>query len=287
MTHAPRATLADLDAIMALERASFPTDAWSDAMMREELASPHGWYVVVEEAGRLVGYAGLRAARGATDADIQTIAIAEAVPRPRSRPRAARRAAGEAARRGVHDVFLEVRADNPVAQALYASEGFVEVGRRPRYYQPDDVDAIVMRLDLRGWAAARATAVERRSAIRRDARERAREPRPNRSSSGIETSCDETGIGIVRGRTLLSNTIASSMDEHARYGGVVPEVAARAHLEALQPVDRGGARRGGRRARRHRRGRRDLRPGPRRRAHGRRRRGQGARGVARHARSTP
>ena len=52
---------------------------------------------------------------------------------------------------------------------------------------------------------------------------------------GIETSCDETGIGIVRGRTLLSNTIASSMDEHARYGGVVPEVAARAHLEALEP----------------------------------------------------
>ncbi|WP_029149484.1 tRNA (adenosine(37)-N6)-threonylcarbamoyltransferase complex transferase subunit TsaD [Microbacterium indicum] len=53
---------------------------------------------------------------------------------------------------------------------------------------------------------------------------------------GIETSCDETGVGIVRGRTLLANTIASSMDEHARYGGVVPEVAARAHLEALQPT---------------------------------------------------
>ena len=53
---------------------------------------------------------------------------------------------------------------------------------------------------------------------------------------GIETSCDETGIGIVRGRTLLSNTIASSMDEHARYGGVVPEVAARAHLEEMQPA---------------------------------------------------
>ncbi|CAG7616027.1 tRNA N6-adenosine threonylcarbamoyltransferase [Leucobacter soli] len=53
---------------------------------------------------------------------------------------------------------------------------------------------------------------------------------------GIETSCDETGIGIVRGRTLLANTIASSMDEHARFGGVVPEVAARAHLEALTPA---------------------------------------------------
>lgn len=53
---------------------------------------------------------------------------------------------------------------------------------------------------------------------------------------GIETSCDETGIGIVRGTTLLSNTIASSMEEHARYGGVVPEVAARAHLEELVPA---------------------------------------------------
>ncbi|MFC4242375.1 tRNA (adenosine(37)-N6)-threonylcarbamoyltransferase complex transferase subunit TsaD [Gryllotalpicola reticulitermitis] len=53
---------------------------------------------------------------------------------------------------------------------------------------------------------------------------------------GIETSCDETGVGIVRGTTLLSNTIASSMDEHARYGGVVPEVAARAHLEAIGPA---------------------------------------------------
>lgn len=53
---------------------------------------------------------------------------------------------------------------------------------------------------------------------------------------GIETSCDETGVGIVRGSTLLANIIASSMDEHARYGGVVPEVAARAHLEALEPT---------------------------------------------------
>ena len=53
---------------------------------------------------------------------------------------------------------------------------------------------------------------------------------------GIETSCDETGIGIVRGTTLLANVIASSMDEHARYGGVIPEIAARAHLEALIPA---------------------------------------------------
>ena len=53
---------------------------------------------------------------------------------------------------------------------------------------------------------------------------------------GIETSCDETGVGIVRGRTLLADTVASSVEEHARFGGVVPEVASRAHLEAMVPT---------------------------------------------------
>jgi N6-L-threonylcarbamoyladenine synthase len=53
---------------------------------------------------------------------------------------------------------------------------------------------------------------------------------------GIETSCDETGVGIVRGRTLLADEVASSVDEHARFGGVVPEVASRAHLEAIVPT---------------------------------------------------
>jgi len=56
---------------------------------------------------------------------------------------------------------------------------------------------------------------------------------------GIETSCDETGVGLVRGRELLADAVASSVDEHARFGGVVPEVASRAHLEAMVPtVDR-------------------------------------------------
>ena len=53
---------------------------------------------------------------------------------------------------------------------------------------------------------------------------------------GIETSCDETAVGIVRGRTLLANVIASSVEEHARFGGVVPEIASRAHLETMIPT---------------------------------------------------
>jgi N6-L-threonylcarbamoyladenine synthase len=53
---------------------------------------------------------------------------------------------------------------------------------------------------------------------------------------GIETSCDETGVGIVAGTELLADAVASSVDEHARFGGVVPEVASRAHLEAMVPT---------------------------------------------------
>ncbi|MEI7453228.1 MAG: tRNA (adenosine(37)-N6)-threonylcarbamoyltransferase complex transferase subunit TsaD [Actinomycetes bacterium] len=53
---------------------------------------------------------------------------------------------------------------------------------------------------------------------------------------GIETSCDETGVGIVRGSTLLADAVASSVEEHARFGGVVPEVASRAHVEAMIPT---------------------------------------------------
>ena len=152
------ATASDLDAIMTIERAAFPTDAWSEAMMAAELASPHGRYVVDEEAGRVIGYGGVRAVQGGTDADIQTIALADSA-RGRGRGRALlSELLRTALDRGAREVFLDVRADNPVATALYRSEGFVEVGRRPRYYQPDDVDAIVMKLDLRSWAGRDAAA---------------------------------------------------------------------------------------------------------------------------------
>ena len=53
---------------------------------------------------------------------------------------------------------------------------------------------------------------------------------------GIESSCDETGIGIVAGNRLLTNTVSSSMAEHVRFGGVIPEIASRAHLEAMIPA---------------------------------------------------
>ncbi|RIJ61245.1 tRNA (adenosine(37)-N6)-threonylcarbamoyltransferase complex transferase subunit TsaD, partial [Clavibacter lycopersici] len=239
------AEVADLPALMHLETTTFVSDAWSPDAMRGELTARHGWYVVaVDDAdGAILGYAGLSCPRGAHAADVQTIAVADGN-RGRGIGRALlTRLVAEAHSRGAREVLLEVRADNPVAQSLYASLGFEPIAVRPHYYQPDDVDAVVMRVALTATPPAVA---EPRDAPAEPAASAAPAPEAQADESGagdagplvlgIETSCDETGIGIVRGQTLLANVISSSMEEHARYGGVVPEVAARAHLEALTPA---------------------------------------------------
>ena len=206
------ATKDDLSAIMQLERACFANDAWDQATMRSEITAKHTYYLVALEAGSLRGYAGLSKLPGNSQADIQTIAVGAEF---RGRGIAAAlmsQVLAEAKQLEASEIFLEVRADNPAAQGLYLGLGFEHIDTRKRYYQPDDIDAWVMRLDLSKRNNLQPLVL------------------------GIETSCDETGIGIVRGNTLLANIISSSMDEHARFGGVVPEIAARAHLEAMLPT---------------------------------------------------
>jgi ribosomal-protein-alanine acetyltransferase len=139
------ADLDDLDAIMALEIATFPSDAWSREMMAAELAAPHTRYLVAQVGEAIVGYAGLSAPVGATQADIQTIAVDGQHRRLGIGALLVARLLDEARVRRVDDVLLEVRADNPDAQRLYERHGFAPIAVRPRYYQPDDVDAIVMR----------------------------------------------------------------------------------------------------------------------------------------------
>ena len=149
-----RAKVDDLDAIMQLERATFVNDAWPEEAMRRELESPHGYYLVAvdDEAEdperRLLGYAGLLAPADGGQGDIQTIAVASFA-RGIGLGRGLMHALiTQARRRHVAELFLEVRADNPVAQALYESLGFTSIGVRRGYYQPDGVDAIAMRLEV-------------------------------------------------------------------------------------------------------------------------------------------
>ncbi len=139
------AEFTDLDAIMALETATFPTDAWSRDMMAAELASPHTAYLVVESGEEVVAYAGLSAPAGAEQADIQTIAVDGTHRRLGIGTVLVEQLLGAARARGAAEVLLEVRADNPGAEALYVRHGFARIAVRPRYYQPDGVDAIVMR----------------------------------------------------------------------------------------------------------------------------------------------
>lgn len=143
------ATLDDLDDIMALETSTFTTDAWSRESMASELASEHCRYVVaVDDERGFAGYGGVLVPSGSKDADIQTIAVAPERRGSGFGRRLMERLLGEAADRGAREVFLEVRADNPVAQGLYLSLGFEHIAVRPRYYQPDGVDALVMRASL-------------------------------------------------------------------------------------------------------------------------------------------
>ncbi|MCS5499236.1 ribosomal protein S18-alanine N-acetyltransferase [Cnuibacter physcomitrellae] len=144
------ATLDDLDDVMALETSTFTTDAWSRESMAAELSSAHCRYVVaVDDDGAFAGYGGVLVPAGSKDADIQTIAVAPERRGTGLGRRLMERLLAEAVDRGAREVFLEVRADNPVAQALYLSLGFEQIAVRPRYYQPDGVDALVMRASLR------------------------------------------------------------------------------------------------------------------------------------------
>ncbi len=136
----------DIETIGRLENELFPSDAWPLEMFYTEFFQPDTRrYIVAEVDGEAVGYAGLMVID--TTADIQTIGVL-----PRFEGQGIGRAMltellGEARRRGADNVMLEVRADNPRAQKLYARYGFQRIHTRKRYYR-DGVDAWVMRLVL-------------------------------------------------------------------------------------------------------------------------------------------
>ncbi len=148
-----RAKVEDLTAIMRLERETFVDDAWPENAMRREIENPHGYYLVAVDDDaddpdeRLLGYAGLLAPKDSGQGDIQTIAVA-----PFARGMGLGRGLmhaliTQARRRGVAELFLEVRSDNPIARALYESLGFEQIGMRPRYYR-GGIDAVLMRLEV-------------------------------------------------------------------------------------------------------------------------------------------
>jgi [ribosomal protein S18]-alanine N-acetyltransferase len=139
----------DIDPVLELEKDLFPEDTWSRGMFWSELAHARGpeatrRYVVAEEGERIVGYAGLAASGDL--ADIQTIAVCRDHWGTGLGGRLLAELLKAASAFECAEVMLECRIDNVRAQKLYERHGFEAIGFRRGYYQPGNVDALVMRL---------------------------------------------------------------------------------------------------------------------------------------------
>jgi [ribosomal protein S18]-alanine N-acetyltransferase len=150
----------DVPRVAELETELFGASAWTEAMIRGELTAPGRWYVAADDpadaaldddaalpAQRLVGYAGLWF--DGEVAQVMTIGVATAMQRQGIGTALLAALLERSRTLGASAVLLEVRVDSP-AVALYERFGFEVLGRRHRYYQPEDVDAWTMRLDLAG-----------------------------------------------------------------------------------------------------------------------------------------
>lgn len=153
--HVRLAREADLATVHRIETESFADDPWTLGMLTETLHSADSVMIVAADSHEVLGYAAVLAAKGASEADVLTIAV-DARARGRGVGRTLLVAlATEAQARGAKLLFLEVRESNATARSLYRSEGFEHVGVRPKYYPAGDdgqrEDAVMMRLDLHHW----------------------------------------------------------------------------------------------------------------------------------------
>lgn len=141
-----RMQVADLAEVLVIEEDLFGPERWTAGMFRSELDAGHYYLVARDGAGAVAGYGGLAVVPGeeawvnnlAVRRDAQRLGIGRAV---------LEALLAEAERVGVPRVLLEVAADNPAAQRLYASHGFETINVRRGYYQPSNTDALVMRRD--------------------------------------------------------------------------------------------------------------------------------------------
>ena len=226
-SHVRDMRLDDIPAVTAIEAASF-RDPWSAGAFREELGAPHRAYFVADEAGAVLGYAGVMLVDD--DAHLMNVAV-DSARRGEGLGRAlTTEAMSRASAMGATRMTLEVRPSNAAAIALYESLGLEGVGERPGYYADTGEAALIMWGDLPPAHAVAATEVSGQA-------DAAHEPPYAELILAIESSCDETAAAVMRGgRELVANVVASQIDFHARFGGVVPEIASRKHTEAIVSV---------------------------------------------------
>ena len=235
----------DLAAVAALEAEVFgPShhEPWSEQVFADDLAEPgHVWWVAHDE-GQIVGYAG--AVHVAGDMQISNVAVAQARRREGIAARLLARVTYDGQMLGATVSSLEVDVDNTAAQRLYARLGYKEIGCRPNYYGAGH-DALIMEAPLPLVTPRRHDTPDPHASLRPwpiRCAERTAEARDAIASAGplilaIESSCDETAMAVIDGAgEVIANVVATQIDFHARFGGVVPEIASRKHTEAIVGV---------------------------------------------------
>jgi ribosomal-protein-alanine acetyltransferase len=138
-----RATLADLESILLLERRAENAAHWSESHYRNALADAQHLFIAAEEVGKLLGFLVARAA--GPEWELQNVAVAAAAQRRGIGKELVRELLREVRPAGAEAVFLEVRESNAAARGLYESAGFVVTGRRRGYYRDPDEDALIYR----------------------------------------------------------------------------------------------------------------------------------------------
>ncbi|WP_419040674.1 GNAT family N-acetyltransferase, partial [Parolsenella catena] len=235
--------------VAALESRIMGSDAWNESLVADEIPRrDRTWWAAYAsegkpgEVGTLVGYAG----GWVVDGDVQILKVGTD---PAWRRRGIARellahVAADVRNLGAQTVSLEVRAGNEGAQALYKALGLAPVGTRPRYYS-DREDALIMQGDLAALVGATEPAEESSRLVAGMELQVDASHDVQATAVGavgvsrplilaIESSCDETAAAIVDGEgALASDVVASQIDFHARFGGVVPEIASRKHIEAI------------------------------------------------------
>ena len=215
---------------------------WSENLFADDLALPgHIWWVAHDE-GSIVGYAGGVVAGG--EIQIDNVAVAPSRRREGIAARLLARVTYDAQMLGASTSVLEVDVDNAAAQALYAGLGYAEVGRRPNYYGQGH-DALIMETQLPLVTPSRHDTPDPHASVR--PWPIAAAPREDAAHEAIaaagplilaiESSCDETAMAVIDGAgEIVANVVATQIDFHARFGGVVPEIASRKHTEAIVGV---------------------------------------------------
>ncbi len=222
----------DLRSVLAIEEASFPRP-WSEGMFAAELGLPDRMWFVAERDGEVVGYAGAMMQLG--EAHVMNLAVAAGARRQGVATVLLSGLIDALRDRGAHGVTLEVRENNDAAISLYESAGMHAVGERPGYYVETGESAVVMWSDDLDSPGMNARLDILRARARRYSYASDDDGHPY--VLGIETSCDETAAAVVGAHNeVIANVVATQVDFHARFGGVVPEIASRKHTEAIVAV---------------------------------------------------